>query len=174
MKVTTDQIHTHPYCVITYVLELENNKWYVGKTTNLNRRLCEHFSPDHKASIWTDLHKPIDVHEWVVGDLEVEKFFEYMTKYGFANVRGSYWCREKQPYPDVSTIDEYYRFLRYKHKPSQHKVFRSISNACRGITISALLEDHKKDNVINAIDTALEEPALVVVNGDFIVPIPLR
>lgn len=34
-----------------YILELENNKYYIGKTTNSNFRLKQHYNSD--GSVWT-------------------------------------------------------------------------------------------------------------------------
>ena len=42
-----------------YVLELENKKWYVGITNNINIRLAQHWT--------TKLHKPVRI-ERVVYD----------------------------------------------------------------------------------------------------------
>ena len=38
--------------VFIYILELENNKYYVGKTTNPNFRLEQHFN--NSGSHWTN------------------------------------------------------------------------------------------------------------------------
>jgi predicted GIY-YIG superfamily endonuclease len=44
------------FTYVTYVLKLEEDKWYVGLTTNLNQRLTQHFTGD--GAKWTQLFKP--------------------------------------------------------------------------------------------------------------------
>ena len=43
--------------VFIYVLELENKKYYIGKTTNPIYRLGKHFN--NSGSEWTKKYKPI-------------------------------------------------------------------------------------------------------------------
>lgn len=73
-----------------YILELEESKYYVGKTTNLERRIDEHFS-GIKSSEWTKKYKPINVLK-VIHDcdrFDEDKFtLKYMSIYGILNVRG--------------------------------------------------------------------------------------
>ena len=40
-----------------YILQLENNKYYIGKTNNPSFRINDHFTG--KGSAWTSIHKPI-------------------------------------------------------------------------------------------------------------------
>ena len=47
--------------VFIYILELENNKYYVGKTTNTAFRLEQHFN--NSGSQWTKKYKPIKILE---------------------------------------------------------------------------------------------------------------
>jgi len=42
--------------VFIYILELENKKYYVGKTTNPDFRLQQHFNSS--GSQWTKKYKP--------------------------------------------------------------------------------------------------------------------
>lgn len=51
---------------IIYVLKLENDKFYIGITYNLNFRFAQHLAGE--GSNWTALHKPIKIHE---GDIKV-------------------------------------------------------------------------------------------------------
>ena len=74
---------------ILYVLKLENDKYYVGKTNNLDRRISEH--QNGKGSFWTKTHKFVSVIEV---QYEMNSFHEdmlvklYMKKFGISNVRG--------------------------------------------------------------------------------------
>ena len=76
---------------ITYVLELENNKWYVGASLSLNVRLAHHFNGS--GAKWTQLHKPIRVNRVEYRMCEKELTLLYMHLKGWENVRGSYWCK---------------------------------------------------------------------------------
>jgi len=77
-------------CVV-YVLQLENDKYYIGKTHNLNNRISQHFK--NKGSEWTRLHKPISFIETSNEISEKEMTLKYMRKYGWSNVRGYCWCQ---------------------------------------------------------------------------------
>jgi len=80
---------------ILYVLKLDNDKYYIGITLNLNQRLSQHFSGD--GSKWTKVHKPINVIEIQINNvdesLENKVTLEYMKKYGWENVRGGSYTR---------------------------------------------------------------------------------
>ena len=78
-----------------YVLKLQNNKYYVGKTTNPNFRLENHFKS--QGCEWTKQHKPSEVVELFEGDdFDEDKYtLKYMSKYGIQNVRGGSWCQIK-------------------------------------------------------------------------------
>ena len=78
-----------------YVLKLQNNKYYIGKTTNPNFRLKDHFKS--QGSEWTKRYKPTKVVELFKGDeFDEDKYtLKYMSKYGIHNVRGGSWCQIK-------------------------------------------------------------------------------
>lgn len=44
-----------------YVIKCTKNKYYIGKTKNIDFRLTEHF--DQNASIWTKRYKPLELIE---------------------------------------------------------------------------------------------------------------
>ena len=91
-------------CMV-YVLELENNKFYVGLSENVNNRLANHFNGG--ASVWTKLHKPIKLVECVIGDslLEKSKTLEYMSKFGWQNVRGYCWSMTNLQKPPKELVE---------------------------------------------------------------------
>ncbi len=76
-----------------YVLECEDNKYYVGFTKNIQRRISEHFN--WGGSIWTKKYKPLRIMDIAPGNLEDEEFTTYviMLRHGWKNVRGSHWCK---------------------------------------------------------------------------------
>ena len=44
-----------------YILKLENNKFYIGKTENAEIRIENHF--ENNGSEWTKIHKPLSIIE---------------------------------------------------------------------------------------------------------------
>lgn len=89
--------------VFIYTLELEDGKYYVGKTDNPQFRLESHFS--NNGSAWTSLYRPIKVLE-IIPDCDrydEDKYTRmYMDKYGIDNVRGGSFV---SPTLEKSTID---------------------------------------------------------------------
>ena len=78
-----------------YVLELEDNHYYIGRTSNFIQRMNEHFTDN--GALYTKKYKPIKIKEVVQEKTcydERDKTLEYMEKYGWENVRGYAWCRE--------------------------------------------------------------------------------
>ena len=76
---------------LTYVLECENDKWYIGKSYNVNFRLGQHLSGN--GAKWTKLHKPKKIVGIYLGNQEKRRTLELMRKHGWQNVRGGGWCR---------------------------------------------------------------------------------
>jgi hypothetical protein len=75
--------------VYIYVLKLQRNKYYVGKTNNHQFRLETHFT--YQGSEWTRLHKPVSIEALIpdCDDYDEDKYTRmYMDKYGVDNVRG--------------------------------------------------------------------------------------
>jgi GIY-YIG catalytic domain/Zinc knuckle len=74
---------------IIYIIKLEHEKYYVGKTKELIKRLDEHFN--NEGSEWTKIHKPIDIVEQHdnCDNFDEDKFtLKMMAQYGIDNVRG--------------------------------------------------------------------------------------
>ena len=72
-----------------YILRLKNEKYYVGRTHNINKRLIQHF--ECKGSVWTSMYKPISVDKIIIDcdKFDEDKYlFIYIKKYGIDNVRG--------------------------------------------------------------------------------------
>ena len=75
--------------VFIYSLQLEQGKYYVGKTNNPTFRLDNHFKSN--GSAWTKKYTPIKVLELIpdCDDYDEDKYTKkYMVKYGIENVRG--------------------------------------------------------------------------------------
>lgn len=80
--------------VYIYVLKLEDNKYYIGKTDNPNIRLNAHFNLD--GSNWTKKYKPIEIMEIIPNcdNYDEDKYTKiYMDKYGIDNVRGGSYVK---------------------------------------------------------------------------------
>lgn len=73
-----------------YVLKLENNKFYVGKTTKkVEIRFQEHLN--EKNCFWTSLHKPLEIIEVINNADELEEdrtTKKMMQKFGIESTRG--------------------------------------------------------------------------------------
>ena len=82
-----------------YKLNLEDGKKYIGKTTNFDRRMDQHFSGN--GSKVTKKFKPIDgktideVPGFLSDEIEHEYTEEYIKKYGYDKVRGGYYTNSK-------------------------------------------------------------------------------
>lgn len=80
--------------VFIYVLQLKENKWYIGKTETSKFRIDTHF--DSAGSEFTKKYPPQEIYQIIP---ECDKYDEdkyvkkYMDKYGIDNVRGGTYCR---------------------------------------------------------------------------------
>ena len=81
-----------------YVLQLENNAYYIGQTQNLKKRVEKHMKG--KGAAWTRMNKPIKLIEYKKFEsmtyqemelLENILTVEYMKKYNWKNVRGVFF-----------------------------------------------------------------------------------
>jgi hypothetical protein len=72
-----------------YILELQENKYFIGKTTNPFFRINE--CMDENFSEWVEKYKPYNIELLIANchDWELEDYTEiYINKYGVDNVRG--------------------------------------------------------------------------------------
>lgn len=96
-----------------YVLQLENGKFYVGRSNNVSIRIDNHFIDDNsKKSAWTIKYKPIriveTIHNCDVFD-EDKYVLKYMNKYGIDNVRGGTFSQVVLSDTSVETINKMLR-----------------------------------------------------------------
>jgi hypothetical protein len=72
-----------------YILKLENNNYYVGKSNNVQKRFQQHLSGN--GSSWTQLHKPLEIIK-VIPNVSVfeedSQVKELMSIHGINKVRG--------------------------------------------------------------------------------------
>lgn len=89
--------------VFIYVIKLEKDKYYIGKTEKPSFRLEKHFN--HSGSAWTKKYKPLSLLELKpdCDDYDEDKItIQYMSRYGIDNVRGGTFVKVKL---DNSSID---------------------------------------------------------------------
>ena len=81
--------------IYLYVLKLEQNRWYIGMTRNVDKRFKVHVKG--KGASWTSLYKPIEVYykqntkltnDAEVALMENELTLQYARDYGVDLVRG--------------------------------------------------------------------------------------
>ena len=80
----------------TYILQLQQGKYYIGKTHNPDLRLDDHFHSG--GSAWTRLYKPVKIINVIPNcdDYDEDKYtIKYMSKYGIDNVRGGAFTSSK-------------------------------------------------------------------------------
>jgi len=90
-----------------YVLQLENGKYYVGKTDDINRRYSEHKSGT--GALWTKFHKPVKMLETreIKSDQDENNVTkEYMKKYGVVNVRGGAYTKVIMPDSEINFLQK--------------------------------------------------------------------
>ena len=93
--------------VYIYILKLEHNKYYIGKTDNPNIRLEKHFNLS--GSAWTKKYKPIELIQLIPNcDVYDEDKYtiKYMDEYGINNVRGGSFCQIKLSDSNIITLKQ--------------------------------------------------------------------
>jgi len=96
-----------------YILELEDEFWYVGRTYDIKKRILEH--SEGRGCSWTRLHKPIRC-KGVVKDVstydELKYTLMYMEQYGIDKVRGSVYCKIELDENEKKEIERHIRAAR--------------------------------------------------------------
>ena len=91
--------------VFIYVLQLEDNKFYIGKTENPQFRLNNHFN--FNGSVWTKKYKPLKVLKIIpnCNNFDEDRYTkEYMSKKGINNVRGGTYCKIKLDNDEIELL----------------------------------------------------------------------
>jgi len=87
-RLEEDRIQEMPSTNI-YVLRLEGDRYYIGKSDNVIKRYQQHLTGN--GSAWTKKYKPVALENTIenVSSFEEDKITkEYMSKYGIDKVRG--------------------------------------------------------------------------------------
>ena len=93
--------------VFIYVIKLEEEKYYIGKTNNPHFRLVSHFNLE--GSEWTKKYKPIELIELIENcdNYDEDKITkQYMDKYGINNVRGGSFVSVKLDKSIIHTLNQ--------------------------------------------------------------------
>lgn len=81
----------------TYVLQLQEGKFYVGNTDNIYTRLLDHQLMAPSSALWVKHHGPVtrvvEVTRNSAKSDELYKTLQFMTMFGWENVRGSSYCK---------------------------------------------------------------------------------
>lgn len=145
--------------VCIYILKLQNDKYYVGKTNKLNLRVNEHFEGD--GSAWTKLYKPIEISQVIKNcdTYDEDKYtIKTMAKYGIDNVRGGSFVKIKLSENDLDTINKMIN-------GSENKCFKCgkyghFANKCysKKTTIEDKVSDNEKDDdIVDEWDSFLQD-----------------
>lgn len=106
-----------------YVLKLQDNKYYIGKSANVERRFNDHTTGN--GSTWTRKHVPISIEKSIPinSPFDEDKLTkEYMAAYGIDNVRGG-------SYVTVELSNEQKRFLKREIWGAQDRCARCGDDA---------------------------------------------
>ena len=90
-----------------YILKLEKNKYYVGKTNDLEKRKEAHINGS--ASLWTKKYKPLSIEKIIpnASPYDEDKYtIEYMSKYGIDHVRGGIYVTELLDELQINNINK--------------------------------------------------------------------
>lgn len=104
-----------------FILKLQSNKYYVGKTYNSKFQIC-----DHSLRGWTRKYSPIQIINIILNCnyYDEDKYtIKYMNKYGIKNVRGGSFKAMTLSTSDIKTIRRMINFDKcYKCGQKNHLI----------------------------------------------------
>ena len=97
-----------------YVLELEESKFYIGKSDQPISRLGEHTITNStcgggRGARWTQMYRPIKIIEIIKAYDEFDEdinTLRYMKRKGIDNVRGGSFCELNLSYENITTLEK--------------------------------------------------------------------
>ena len=93
--------------IYIYIIKLEKNKYYIGKTSYPYFRINDHFNSN--GSAWTRKYKPIELIKIIENcdDYDEDKWtIKYMEEVGINNVRGGSFNQIKLSTTNINTINQ--------------------------------------------------------------------
>ena len=102
-----------------YVLECEDGNYYVGKTSNGEKRLNQHIKG--RGAEWTKMHKPKKIVQYYTNatDADERKVTDQMIKkYGARKVRGAGLTKRKMSKKEIDNLNKKIGFTGTKAKKS--------------------------------------------------------
>jgi len=139
-----------------YVLKLTNNKYYVGKTTNVEQRMIQHRR--NEGSEWTQLYKMIEIDNVFnnCDDEDEDKYvIQYMKKYGIDNVRGGSFSELNLSREKKNVLESMIRSssnLCFKCGSSKHFISECNKNINRRVCFRCGREGHYISNCYARVD----------------------
>jgi predicted GIY-YIG superfamily endonuclease len=142
-----------------YTIELENSKFYIGRSNIPKQRILNHFKEN--GSEWTKLYKPIKIISQIKGDnIDEEKYtLLAMKKYGIDNVRGGAFCKLNLTSPEIIVIKQILLSIDdkcYKCGLSGHFI-KDCNMESVKISINRIIGDELSEENGSNIDNQLEE-----------------
>jgi len=104
--------------IYVYALLLEEGRFYVGKTADIEKRYADHSTG--RGAAWASIYKPQSVAEHYIPETkfaEENKTKEYMIRHGIHKVRGG-------PYASPVLEDEVVRAIQLQIWHAQDKCFK--------------------------------------------------
>ena len=110
-----------------YILELEDGKFYVGKTNHTVQRFNQH--NDGKGSKWTKKYPMVDLYDFHrdMKDADENRItMQMIRKFGAANVRGGSWTKVNMTRSEIRSLDAKAKKGRYQRAMPK----RRLCNRC--------------------------------------------
>ena len=135
-----------------YIIKLEKEKYYIGKTKNIDKRWNEHITGN--GSGWTNKYKPVSFVKTIksASHFDEDKYVkEYMAKYGIENVRGGTYSNVVLDVNSIAVLEKEIRHsknLCTRCGRDTHFIKDCYAATCSdGVPIDVVKKDNKKPYV---------------------------
>lgn len=132
---------------VIYTLKLKDDKYYVGKTVDLERRVGQHFLGN--GAVWTKMHKPLELYHCVEEKGTHHENFQtiiMMKIHGIQNVRGGDWCLIDYSELNINLISNYLSMIdETKSYDENYSIYSMLIN-CNDSNLH-ILNPHSTDQI---------------------------
>jgi len=157
--------------VYIYILKLESNKYYIGKTSDSDFRFDSHL---HLLdSSWITKYKPISLHQLIpdCNNSDEDKYtLQYMTIKGIGNVRGGSYYQIKLPEEFLNLINKMPKILENFGDENIHLMVTRINSVYEEIlTLNINIEGTKRfkfDDLLQIKKVAKIQNKMVKLNAN--------